>query len=98
MSEIAYVNQEWSNYAREVEHKFAVLPTEAGVLFVSVGLEPSTDGIPKNVNVYLGISRDLDTKTGMALVDNILKRLDPSLTYSCTVIRGVPGNARSSKA
>ena len=92
---VRYVSDETHLRAREMEQRFASLPPQAGVLFVSIQPQPVDDGKSVEFYIRLGISRRFDEETGRALVKKVLsEEIKEGLRLLVGVYRGVSGACR----
>jgi hypothetical protein len=78
-----------------MEGKFASLPSQAGILFISVQPQPEEDGKSIEFFVRLGLSRQFEEGTGKALIKKILEdEIRAGLRIFSAVYRGVSGACR----
>jgi hypothetical protein len=92
---VLYVGEEAAAQARDIEQRFAHLPPEAGILFVSVGPQPTEDGKTVEFFIRLGIQRSLTEGAGRALVQQVLEQeIQSGLKVYAGVYRGVSGACR----
>jgi hypothetical protein len=78
--------------ARSFEQRFASLPAEAGLLFVSVTPQPTMTGRVVEFHVRVGMRRDLTEGAGKALVKQVLEQeMQSGLKIYAGVYRGVSG-------
>lgn len=95
MSNIPYVGEASNLLARSMEEKLQKAPSGAGILFVSVETSPEPGGALSKFTVRVGITRDLEIGTGVAVVKKFLeKEIDGGLGISVVIHRGVPGSSR----
>lgn len=95
MDEIPYVSPDAHETARKMELKFTGLAPDAGVIFISVVAVPAPGGRSKQFEVRLGLSRQYEISTGLALIRKILEsEIESGLELSASVYRGVPGMSR----
>jgi len=77
MRQIPFVTETQAKIARQMEEKLLILPEEAGILFVSVSVQPHLNSGPRYA-VWVGCERKLDLGTARVLVEHFLKDLIPS--------------------
>lgn len=94
MNGTKYVNPESAVRAREWEQRFQKLPPEGGIIFVGVEAEPIEGGKSDTYNVRLGLSARLETGTGYAIIQDVLKDQMGNFTIRASVYRGAPGACR----
>jgi hypothetical protein len=90
-----YLREQYVTLASVWERRFAELPPDAGILFVSVKAYPEMGGVPRVITVHLGLERRLSEDTGLALVKHYLAEELASGTFEirAAVYRGLPGCA-----
>lgn len=93
-----YVDDRSLRKVFQAEEKIRELPSEAGVLFVSVKAEPIEGGDAKRFSVCLGMPRRFDEGTGTALVKHVLKDILTGCDIDVRVLRGVTGACRDDGA
>lgn len=92
-----YVDEKSDALARSFEQRFASLPAEAGVLFVSVSPVPSDSGKTVEFHIRLGMRRSLTEGAGQALVKQVLEQeMQAGLKIYVGAYRGVSGACRDS--
>lgn len=91
MEPIEYVREEHNNRAIDIEKAFKNLSPIAGVLFISVKAVPSLDNSVSKFRLCLGIKKELQEATGIALIKHVvLDKLNLDLTlFSYEVHRGI---------
>jgi hypothetical protein len=90
-----YVSDDDAEKARKMELLFGALPSQAGVLFVSIIPEPSQDGRAPFFTVRLGITRRLEVKTGKSLIHKVLEtEMKAGVKIYVAVYRGISGACR----
>lgn len=94
--DVPYVNEQSAALAREFERRFQLLSPEGGILFVAVEPQPEKYGKVKTYVIRLGISRKLDTGTGVAVAKKLMeKEIDArEFNIQVAVYRGVSGAGR----
>lgn len=98
MQALPWVSDASSLLARSWEQRFCDLPAVAGVIFVGVRPRPSEDGSCRTYEVRLGVSRDIEEATGIALIKHVLAEEIDSGLYEIQgiAVRGVSGSAHRS--
>jgi hypothetical protein len=93
MPEVPYVSETAAEKARELESRFLTLPPEAGVLFVAIHAVPALGGKTEEFDVRLGISRQFEEGTGLAIIKKVLEDdlASGDIRVSAAVYRGVRG-------
>lgn len=77
--------------AREIERRFASLPAQAGIVFISVQPQPVEEGKSSEFFVRLGIERRFEAEMGKSLAKKILEpELRSGLKVFIGVYRGIP--------
>jgi len=85
-----YISEEDAEMAKKMERKFATLPSQAGVLFISIAPEPEEKGRAAFFTVRIGITRALDAKTGKSLIRKVLaSELKAGVKIYVAVYRGI---------
>lgn len=97
-SEVDYVGQEAQELAVGWEQRLRKLDARAGFLFVSVRPLPAPEGKCSSFNVWVGISKQFETETAIAVIrhafDEEIK--EGKYTINASAVRGVHGAARDS--
>lgn len=95
MTEVSYVSEVDHARAREMESRLAALPSEAGVLFISVTAVPGPEGVAPCFEVRLGMQRRFDESTGIGLIKKIFeKEIKDGMNIAASVHRGISGASR----
>jgi Tfp pilus assembly protein PilN len=94
--DVEYVSEDASALAREYERRFQLLPPGGGVIFVNVEAVPALRGNVHTFIIRLGISKSLDTNTGVAIIKKVMEKEmeEQRFTIQAAVFRGVSGASR----
>ncbi len=72
-----YVNAKALERGHRLEKKLSDFPPHAGICFVAVQPVPAEDGDSGVVDVFVGLSVNLEPSVGRALVDTALATIPP---------------------
>jgi hypothetical protein len=90
-----YVSEEAKKVVEYIESRLRILPPAAGILFISVKAVPAPKGEVKAYEVRMGISKNFDEETGMAVIKTVFHKEieEGAFTLLASVFRGIPGAA-----
>jgi hypothetical protein len=88
--EIKYVSEASQLISQQMEEAFSQLPKTSGVLFVGIQPIPELKGEVTTYEVRVGMSKQFDESTGIAVVQHVLgKWIQTGVKVNASVFRGV---------
>jgi hypothetical protein len=95
MNPVPYVDEKANEIARWMERRLQEVSPLAGIIFVSVKAVPVLKGNSNAFEVRLGLDREMEEGTGVAVIQNTFKeQIQQGLvTINAAVFRGIRGAA-----
>jgi hypothetical protein len=90
-----YVSEDAKKVVEYIESRLRILPPAAGILFISVQAVPAPRGEVTTFEVRIGMSKNFDEETGMAIIKTVFQKEIESNVFvlHASVYRGIPGAA-----
>jgi hypothetical protein len=93
--QVPYVSEEAVKQARVFEARLQALPSQAGVLFVSVKAVPVVGGKATSFHVELGLSKTVGEGVGIPLVKKVFEEeIEAGMQFTAYCREGVLGSCR----
>jgi hypothetical protein len=86
-----YVDEISAQRAAEYESRFQLLRPDGGILFVGIEAVPAVGGFSTTFIVRLGVAKWMDPRTGMAIIQTVLKDELLKFDIQGAAYRGVRG-------
>lgn len=98
MNPVPYVSDKANEVARWMERRLQEVNKDGGIIFIGVKAVPALNGDSTIFEVRLGIDRQMEEDTGMAVIKSVFDEQIKNnvLNINAAVFRGVRGAASSS--